>query len=305
MSSSLSRRSAPQRRVARAQRRGGQSRRQPRIPGPVNFRPVRSYAQQKPRGRPHRPVGRQPGPESRSRRPQGLQQLLRRPQIPPGQQPHRLRGQGPVQGAGGRHQHRPPVRGTEAVSAVPQGRQLRRAVSDPNPHRQELPLHAVARHPPEYHGEYRVGRRPRHRQSPGVHICVQHAVHRRNAAPRQQSQPQHTARHSAGDREKQQSQPQQLLLAAVGRQRQQHPRRQLHRGLRQEAQPRQEHRRRVNAPQQPRQGAAPPPQRQARQPGGAEEEQVVHQGVQHEHAVDVNDRHRVLSFLPGVSLAIL
>ena len=72
---------------------------------------------------------------------------------------------------------------------------------------------------------------------------------------------------------------------------QQHPRRQLHRRLGQKAQPRQKHRRRVSAPGQGRQCVAPPPQGKPRQPGRAEEEQIVHQSVQNKHAVYVNDRH--------------
>ena len=186
MSSSLSRRSSPQRRVARAQRRGGQGRRQPRIPGPVDLCPIRPDGQQQPARRAHRPVGRQPGPQGRGRGPQGLQQLLRGLQAPPPEQPYRLRRQSGVQGSRRRYQRRPSVRGPEAAARVPKGRQLRRPPLDGDPDRQQLSPHPVARRRPEDHGEDGVGRRPGHHQGFRVHVGVKHAVHRRDAAPRQE-----------------------------------------------------------------------------------------------------------------------
>ncbi len=229
------------------------------------------------------------GPQVRGGGPQGLQKRLRRLQAPPGQQFRRRRGQ--VQSAGGQYQHRPAVRGPEAAARVPQGRQFRRPPGDAHPDRQQFPPDGVARRRPEDHRQHGVGRRGGHHQGPGVHVGVEHPVHRRDPAPCQQSQAQHTARHGAGDGEKQQFQPQQFLLPAVGDEPQQDPRRDFHRRLGQEAQARQEHRRRVGPPGQGRQGVAPPFQRQPRKAGGAEEEQIVHQPVQQEHAVYVDDRH--------------
>lgn len=236
-------------------------------------------------------VGRQPGPQRRGRAPQRLQKLLRGLQAPLGQQPRRLGGQGGVQRPGGRYQHGPPVRRPKAAARVPQRRQRRRPVPNPDPDRQKPPFHAVGRRRPEHHRHHGVSRCPAGQQRPGVHVGVKHAVHHRHAAPRQQAQSQHTARHGAGNGEEQQDQPQQLLLPAVGGQPQQHARRQLHRRFRQKPQMGQKHRRRVSAPRQGGKNVAPPPQRQARQAGGGEEEQIVHQGVQRENAVDVDDGH--------------
>ncbi len=300
MPSSLSRGSSPQRRVALPQRRGGQGRRQPRIPGPVDLCPIRPDGQQQPPRRPHGVVRRQPGPQGRGGGAQGLQQLLRGLQAPPPEQPDHRPRQRPVQGPRSCHQHRPAVRRPEAAARVPQGRQLRRPPGDGDPDRQQLPPDPVARRRAEDQGEDGVSRRPADDQGPGVHVGVEHAFHHRDPAPGQKPQAQHTARHGAGDSEEQQQKPQQLLLPAVGHEAQQHPRRELHRRLGQEAQPRQEHRRRVSPPGQRRQGVAPPPQGQARQPGGTEEEQVVHQGVQGEHAVDVDDRHAAPPFFQGI-----
>ena len=236
-------------------------------------------------------VGRQPGAQRRGRRPEGLQQGLRGPEALRGQQPGRRRGQDPLQDAGGRHQHRPAVRGPEAAAAVRQGPQLRRAAPDADPDRQELPPDGVGRRRPEDHRQHGVGRRPGDDQDPGTGVGVKDAVDHRDPSAGQQAQPQDTARHGAGDGEEQQQQPQQPLLAAVGDQAQEDPRRQLHRPRGQEAQPRQEHRRRVASPGQGGQEVAPPAQGQPRQPGGGEEEEVVHQRVQSEDAVDINHRH--------------
>lgn len=149
----------------------------------------------------------------------------------------------------------------------------------------------MASHSPEHHRQHHIGRRSGHHQDPSIHIGIKNAVNHWHTASGQQSQAQNTARHSAGDSEEQENQPQKLLLPAIGRQAHQHTRRQLNRCLGEKPPPRQEYRRRVSASQEGGQKTAAPSQRQARQPGGSQEQEVIHQPVQEKNAVYVNYRH--------------
>ncbi|CAN4030609.1 TnpV protein, partial [Dysosmobacter welbionis] len=92
--------------------------------------------------------------------------------------------------------------------------------------------------------------------------------------------------------------PQQLCLSSIGRQRQQYACRQLHRRCGEKAQPRQKYRHGIGAPQQARQKVASPPEGNARQTRGAEHQQIVHQRVQHKHAVHIH--HGQAIRLPSV-----
>ena len=157
-----------------------------------------------------------------------------------------------------------------------------------HPDRHQLAVHALFGRCPEHHRQHQIGRGGGGQQHLGVHVRIEHAVHHGHAASGQQAQPQHAPGHGAGDGKEQQRQPQQLLLPAVGRQRQQHARRQLHRRRREKAQPRQKHRHRVGAPQQSRQQIPPPPEGDPRQPAHGEHQQIVHQRVQHKHAVHIH-----------------
>ena len=212
-------------------------------------------------------IGRQPGPQGRSRRPERLQKLLRGPEPFRRQKPRRRRRQNPPQRPRGCHQHSPAVRSPETAAAVRQGRQLRRPAAQADPHRQQRPLDSVARRRPKDNRQDGIGRRPGDDQNPQIHIGVKDAVHHRHAASRQQPQAP--------------------------------PRRQLHRAGGQDAQPRQNPRRRVSTPRQGPQNIPAAAQGKTRQAGGREQQQIIHQRVQGKHAVYVNDRHTPSPFSQG------
>ena len=150
----------------------------------------------------------------------------------------------------------------------------------------------------KHHCQNQIGRGRGGQQHLCIHVRVEHAVHHRHAAPRHQAQGQHAPGHGTGDGEQQQRQPQQLCLSSIGRQRQQYACRQLHRRCGEKAQPRQKYRHGIGAPQQARQKVASPPEGNARQTRGAEHQQIVHQRVQHKHAVHIH--HGQAIRLPSV-----
>ena len=80
-------------------------------------------------------------------------------------------------------------------------------------------------------------------------------------------------------------------LAAKGRQRHQDSHHSLHRRSREKPTPREKNCRRVEAAQQSAQTIPQPPQRDPGQAGRAEEQQIVQQTIQHQHAVEINDLH--------------
>ena len=289
MRSSPSRRAAPQGAVPGPQISGGQGHRQPGVPLPRNFRPIAAHRQQQSAVHPHRMVGDQPEPQIRRRPQQRLQQLCRTLQRWRGQQAPDLPRQRAVQPPWRHHQHRlAGHRVPEGIPRVAKGGEGRLPAAEAHPGRHQLPPDALSGRRPEHHRQHQIGRGGGNQQDPGVHVRVEHAVHHRHAATGQQAQSQHTTRQGAGDGEEQQRQPQQLLLPAVGRQRQQHPRRQLHRRGGKKAQSRQEHRHGIGAPQQPRQQIPAPPEGDPRQPAHGERKQIVHQRIQHEHAVHIH-----------------
>lgn len=199
-----------------------------------------------------------------------------------------------VQSAGSRHQHRLSCRRIpQCVSAVPQGGQLCDPAADADPHRERLAADTVLCRRPEHHRQHQICRGGGDQQDFGVYVRVKDAVHHRHGAARQQSQRQHTAREAAGDREQQQRQAEQLFLPAVGQQRQQHTCRRLCRRGGQKAAPGQEHRYGIGAARQSRQQIPSPPEGHSRQPGGQQEQQIIHRRIQDKHAVHIYHRHGI------------
>lgn len=150
---------------------------------------------------------------------------------------------------------------------------------------------AVAGPVAKHHTEHRIGRGGGDHQHPGIYIGIENAVDHGICAG-QKSQGQHTARKPAGHRKKQQRQPQKTPLSAKGRQCQSHARRQLHRQGAEKAAPGKEYRSGIGASQRRRQKQPPPAGRDAGQPGGAPQKQIVHQTVEQEHTVHIHHRHR-------------
>ncbi len=183
-----------------------------------------------------------------------------------GQQPPDFFGKHCVQSAGANDQNRTcPAGFPQAVAAVLEGRQLYGPTSGANPYRQKHSLGAMLRRRTENHRQNDIRRRGRNQQNVCVHVGVEHAIDRRNAASGQKAQSQHTARHSAGHREKEQQQPQKALLTAVSDQTQQDARRQLDRHFRQKPAAREKDRRRVRAARQRGENVTSPAQRKSRQ----------------------------------------
>ena len=87
----------------------------------------------------------------------------------------------------------------------------------------------MSRRRPENHGQHQIGRRRGEHKDSAIDVRVKHAPDRRALSAGKQAQGQHTSGHSTGDRRQQERQPEKPLLTAEGHQRQQHPRRRLHR----------------------------------------------------------------------------
>lgn len=282
---------APQRGTVLSHVSGAQSHRQAPVPGPRYLRPVAAHRQQQPLRQPHRPVWHQGKLPSRRRRPQGLQQIRRETQQLRRQQSPHLGRQSTVQRSPGRHQHRRPGDGVaQGVSRIVEGRHGHHPALQAHSHRQEPPLHAPFGRRPEHHRHHSVGCRRGNEQHPGVHVRIEDAPRHGHAAG-EEPQSQHAPGHGAGEGEKQQRQPRQLLLPAESRQGQQHPRCQFCRRLCQEGEPREKHRRCVDASQQRPQEIPPPPQWPPRQTGRTHQQQIVHHRVEGEHTVDIDHRH--------------
>ena len=262
------------------------------MPLPRNFCPVAAGRQQQPARHTHRPVGHQAPPQLRRRLPQRLQQIRREPQQPRRQKMPGLGRQSAVQGPRRHHQHRRAGhRVPQGAAGVQQGCQGGGPSAHAHPYAHQLTPQAMACRRPEHHGQNQVRRPGGDQQHFGGDVGIEDASHHRHAASRQQAQPQHASGHCTGNGKQQQRQPPQPLLGAEGDDRQDHPRRQLHRQRSQKTAPRQEHRHGVGPAQGGRQGVAPPAQGHSRQPPGAKEQQIVHQGVEHKHAVHINRRH--------------
>ena len=133
---------------------------------------------------------------------------------------------------------------------------------------------------------------------------VKSSTDKQNALPAyiRQIQPLHQARRRPRRQSQRQNDPGQPR-----RQQQEHPRRppppfhgaQRHNDARsrpddrhsQHLQPRQKHRPGVQSAQRRPQYQSPPPQRQAAEPRGAQQKQIVHNAVQHHHSVPIHHCH--------------
>ena len=148
----------------------------------------------------------------------------------------------------------------------------------------------------EYHCQHHIGRPGSYQQYPYGHVRIENAVDRGDRPTGEHPQSQHTPCHGAGHAEKYQRQPQQLPLSAEGRQGQQHTCCRFHRHPGEKFHARQKHRRCVSASQKRSQHIPAAPKGHSRQPPGGEQQQIVHQCVEHEYAVDVNDGHGIPPF---------
>ena len=117
----------------------------------------------------------------------------------------------------------------QAAAGIPQRREGRGLSQKHHRDRQPFTPEAVGRCRPEQHRQHKVHPRRRHQQRSAVHIRIEHTPGIGDVLSCQQSQRQNASRQRAGDGEGQQCQPPEMPLPAEGRQRQQHPRRRLHR----------------------------------------------------------------------------
>ena len=265
----------------------------------ADLRPLRTHRHQQPAPDSHRPVRRKPRRQFRCRLGQGCQQLRRSTQSLRRAEPGRRPRQDPPQRARRHHQHRLSVhRVPEGIAAVPQGCQLRRLSIYGNPNRHQTALHAAAGRRPEHHTHQSIGRRGGRQQHPGIHVRVEHSPGHRHTASRQQPQRQHAACQRTGQGKKQQRQPGQPGFTAVGDQSHQYACRRLHRRGGQKPHARQKHRHRVRSSRQSSQQIPPPAQRDPRQPGRDQKQQVVHHPVEDEHAVHIHHCHHAASLPP-------
>ena len=262
------------------------------MPLPRNFRPVAAHRQQQSTRHTHRPVWHQAAPKLRRRLPQRFQQIRRKPQQVRRQEAPDLGRQGAVQGPRGCHQHRRAGhRVPQGAAGVQQGRQSGGPAIHTHPNAHQLAPQAVPGRRPEHHRQHQIRRPGGDQQHFGGDVGVKHAPDHRHGTARQQPQPQHAPGHGTGHGKQQQRQTEEPLLPAEGDHGEDHPRRDLYRQQPQKAAPRQEDRHGVGSAQGGRQGVAPAAQGHSRQPPGAKQQQVVHQGVENEHAVHIDCRH--------------
>ena len=113
--------------------------------------------------------------------------------------------------------------------------------------------------------------------------------------PRQQSESQNRPRQGAGDGDGQQRQPEKMGLPAKGDERQQQPHACLYQRFREKAPAGKEHRRGIQPAQHSAEKVAPAAQRDPRQPCRREKQQVVQQGIEQKHTVQIHHRHMVPS----------
>ena len=205
-----------------------------------------------------------------------------------GEQSADLPGENTVQTSWRHHQHRRPGHGVpQRIPCVTEGGEGRLPPAQTHPGRDQFSPDALSGSRPEDHCQHQIGCGGGNQQNLRVHICVKHTVHHRHTAACQHTQCQHTPGHGAGDGKQQQCQPQQLFLSPIGHQRHENPGRQLHRRSGEKSQSRQKRRHGVSSAQQACQKIPPPPEGDPGQTPHGQYQQIVHQGVQHEHTVYV------------------
>ena len=264
------------------------------LPDTVGLQPVAAQCQQQPAAS-HRPAGQQQWPlpqpselrELPRRVPQGLRREVR-PQIRREKPPGRLCRQ---------DSHRPPPGIPEAVAAVIEGGNGNLPAIPVDAQRHALFLHPLPGRRPEDDAQQQVGRNGGDEQHPQIHTGIEDAPLCRHPTG-EEPQRQHAARHAAGEREKEDRPPKKSPLPAEGDGCQQEPRRQLPGPGGHPSQPRQKDRRRVASAEDRRQEAAPSPCRDPGEELRPPQKEVIHQGIQQKHAVQVHHRHPISPSLP-------
>jgi len=129
-------------------------------------------------------------------------------------------------------------------------------------------------------------------QYAAVHIRIKDTADDRYTATRQQPESQYTARQGKGEQEKQQRQPQQLSLSTISDQRQQHTHRYFNKWLRKKSASGQKDCHGIDSSGKGRQQVTPTAQRDSRQAGCCEKEDIIHENIQHQYAVQIYNGHR-------------
>lgn len=227
----------------------------------------------------------------RCRTAQLLQNICRVLQCFPGQELADLLGKRPVQSARCRYQHGlAGDRIAQGAACVQQHRQPDRLVSQTDGRGQQFLAYPVPGRCAEDPGQYGVGGGGAQKQGPGVGVRIKDAVDHRYAAG-QQPQTQHAARHGTGDRKQQHGQPQQMRLPAEYCHGQQNTCGYFYRAGAQKPKTRQKDRHRIGTAQESTQQASATPQGDACKTRRAEQHQIIHDAVEHEHAVHIHHRH--------------
>ena len=141
----------------------------------------------------------------------------------------------------------------------------------------------MAARPPEDQGDDRIAPRCREQDDLQVHGGVEHPAPQAQPPPPQQSDGQHASAEGAGEQKKDHHLAQQAAAAAEGGEH-----RQPAEGPPQEPEAGQKERHRIKPAQQRPQGEAEPAQPLPGQPGGAEQEQIVHNGVEQEQGIHID-----------------
>ena len=145
--------------------------------------------------------------------------------------------------------------------------------------------------PLENQGEGPVAPGGRQQHDLQVHPGVEHPVGQREPPPAQQGDGQYSAPEGAGEGEEDDHLPQQPPAFPEGGQHHQHRRRQTAGGAGQKGEPRQEDGHRVQPPQRGPQQEAQPGQGFPRQPGGGQEQKIVHHCVEQKQGIHIDDGH--------------
>ena len=148
----------------------------------------------------------------------------------------------------------------------------------------------------KHQGEHPIAHRRRQQHNFQVQCGVEHPVAQGEPRPAQQTDGHHPAPKGTGQDREKHPLPEQAAAPPVGRHQHQSGRGDTAQGMGQKAQARQENSHGVQPPQSRPQGKAPAAQRLSCQPCCRQQEQIVHQGIEEEQRVYVNNCHG--PFLP-------
>ncbi len=150
--------------------------------------------------------------------------------------------------------------------------------------------------PLEHKGEGPVTYSRRQQDHLQIQSGVEYPVAQRKAGPAQQADRHHTAAEGAGKGHEKDPLTEQPAAPAVGDQEHQDSGGDAACRMGQEGQPRQEDRHSIHPSQDSPQSEAPTAEGLPGQPGRSQQEEVVHQSVEEEQSIDVDDRHSSPSF---------